>query len=84
MVDNGSSFIILYYDTFIRMRYKREHLTPTKEAIYDFTNTTTPVIEIINVKISLGEKHGRFNRIVQLIVVEIESYFYYYNRINIH
>lgn len=75
MIDNGSVMDILYYNTFVKMGLKREHLQLTKEPVYDFTNTAAPVAGIINLRFSLGERKGRISRMTEFVVVEIESAF---------
>lgn len=57
------------------MSYKREDLSPSKEAIYGFTNTVALVAGVINFKTSIGSKGGRVSRTCQFVVVEVESAF---------
>lgn len=69
IMDSRSSVDIFYYDTFPHMDYKREDLSPSKEAIYSFTNTTTLVVGVINLK------PERVSRTCQFIIVEVEFAF---------
>lgn len=71
IIDNGSSTDILYMDTFLYMGYKREDLSPYKEAIYRLTNTTG----VIDLGTSIRSKDGRVRRTCQFVIVEMESTF---------
>lgn len=58
ILDIGSSMNVLYHNTFIKMGYKREDLSPSKEIIYEFTNTATSIVGVIKLKTSIGMKKG--------------------------
>lgn len=76
-VDSGSFIDVLYYNTCIKMGYKKEDLSPSKEVIYGFTNTTTLIARVIDSKSSIRFrlKKGQISQIFQFIVVVGDSYF---------
>lgn len=50
-------------------------MTPPKEHIYSFTNTTTPMAETINLRLSIGSKKGRAAHTASFVVLNLESSF---------
>lgn len=50
-----------------------ENLAPFKEVIYVFTNTSTPIINTVNLKVSLGIRETRVSRMTQFEVVKVDS-----------
>lgn len=73
MVDGRNYVEVLYRDTFVKMAYKRENVTPTKEAIYDFTNTTTPIVSHVDLKILISSEKEGVGQDNQSKVVETDS-----------
>lgn len=73
MVDPGSFVNVVYYRGFEKMGYKVENLVLFKKVIYGFTNTPTAFASTINLKVSLGAKETRINKIAQFIVVTLDS-----------
>lgn len=54
------------------MSYKVENLVSFKEVVYSFTNTPAIVIGIINLKVSLGARKTRVNKMTQFVVVKLD------------
>lgn len=75
MVNNECLVDILYLVAFEKMDFKKEQLTPTKEAIYSFTNTEASVVGTIDLEVFLGKRKGKVSRTAHFIVINISSPF---------
>lgn len=74
-MDNGNVVDILYYNTFLKMKYKREQLQLTREHIYGFINIAAPVVGTIFLQLTLGERSGNVSRMTEFTVVKIDYAF---------
>lgn len=50
---------VLYFETFFKMGYMKENMSPPKDAIYGFTNTKSFVVGLIDLKISIGSQMSK-------------------------
>lgn len=82
MKDSGSYVDVLYYNTFIKMGYKREDFSPSKEPIFGSTNTAMLIEGVIDLKTSIGSKKYWVRKTTQFIYhsgsrVSFQHYMYY-------